>query len=620
MDEVAVRKTNKMFKLSCFHYQKPKKGHSFVAVKMQAQEANLPSTINPSLMVANEKVLISRRTKLEKSCSLIERDRSSDEFEANLTLVHEAGVKKSKSLGCVLLEESGASGSNNETETEETHDSNGLTGHDDKEDEVARYSDQHPESVQVGSKRANDASIFPVGGPEHLGEDGHTSSLTAQSDEPVKEGTSDRTARAMPVIVKSRSSPNIARHSPPGKPARSRSSLDLHVLDMRRKENSSHDVVDKHLGRDEDRDDGMRKNEADIYEITAEDGYDSYRHVAAKDWIMPVIEAGEKGQNAESSRSWGKVPREDFKTKRIEEWVMGLQHCGGPQEEEDRTPDSNEPLKRVTNGLTAVKLDAKVTPGMEDAKKYISALTPTSNAAHLENHGLVVIPFLSAFVGLKVLNLSGNAIVRITAGALPRGLHVLNLSKNHITTIEGLRELTRLRVLDLSYNRIFRIGHGLASCSSLKELYLAGNKISEVEGLHRLLKLNVIDLRFNKLSTTKSLGQLAANYHTLQAISLEGNPAQKNVGDDQVKKYLQGLLPNLAYCNRQPIKSSSLKEAADRSFRLGISDRSLHSRKTAAQKTVTITSSHGRKTPAVVPAKVSRGRQGPLPPPSGAKA
>lgn len=169
-----------------------------------------------------------------------------------------------------------------------------------------------------------------------------------------------------------------------------------------------------------------------------------------------------------------------------------------------------------------------------------------------------MIPLLSKFVGLRVLNLSGNAIVKITAGALPRGLHSLNLSKNCLSVIEGLRELTRLRVLDLRYNKILRLGHGLASCSSLKELYLAGNKLSEIEGLHRLLKLTVLDLRFNKFSTTKCLGLLAANYSSLQAISLEGNPAQKNVGDEQLRKYLLGLLPHLVYYNRQGAKDARL--------------------------------------------------------------
>ncbi|XP_076907931.1 uncharacterized protein LOC143564587, partial [Bidens hawaiensis] len=192
--------------------------------------------------------------------------------------------------------------------------------------------------------------------------------------------------------------------------------------------------------------------------------------------------------------------------------------------------------------------------------------------------------------------------VKITVGALPRGLHILNLSKNSISTIEGLRDLTRLRVVDLSYNRILRIGHGLALCSSLKELYLAGNKISEVEGLHRLLKLSVLDLRFNKLSTTKSLGQLAANYSSLQAISLEGNPAQKNIGDEPLKKFVLGLLPNITYFNRKSIKSGAVKDSTDRAARHGI-------------RSETKKSTHGRKSQGVS----GRGRHVRLPP-SGVKA
>ena len=158
---------------------------------------------------------------------------------------------------------------------------------------------------------------------------------------------------------------------------------------------------------------------------------------------------------------------------------------------------------------------------------------------------------------------------------------------------------------------------GLASCSSLKELYLAANKISEVEGLHRLLKLTVLDLRFNKISTAKCLGQLAANYSSLQAISLEGNPAQKNVGDEQLKKYLLGLLPHLVYFNRQSIKASSLKDAADRSVRLGIGshqfDRGLRSENKAVRKAghglsgarPLPSSTHARKSQPVISAKRS---------------
>lgn len=180
-------------------------------------------------------------------------------------------------------------------------------------------------------------------------------------------------------------------------------------------------------------------------------------------------------------------------------------------------------------------------------------------------------------------------------------------------------------------NKYFLLLKGLASCSSLKELYLAGNKISEVEGLHRLLKLTVLDLRFNKISTAKCLGQLAANYNSLQAISLEGNPAQKNVGDEQLKKYLQGLLPHLVYFNRQPIKVSTLKDAADRSVRLGIGahqfDRGLRSDNKAARKAShslagpkpSSSSAHVRKSQAVISPKRSKGRHVRLPP-SGSKA
>lgn len=161
----------------------------------------------------------------------------------------------------------------------------------------------------------------------------------------------------------------------------------------------------------------------------------------------------------------------------------------------------------------------------------------------------------------------------------------------------------------------------------MKELYLAGNKISEVEGLHRLLKLNVLDLRFNKISTAKCLGQLAANYGSLQAISLEGNPAQKNVGDEQLRKCLQGLLPNLIYFNRKPVK---VKDTTDRSARLAIGahqiDRGLKADLKAMRKAshsgsthkASSSLTHGRKSQPITTTKPSKIRPTRLPP-SGTK-
>jgi len=257
-----------------------------------------------------------------------------------------------------------------------------------------------------------------------------------------------------------------------------------------------------------------------------------------------------------------------YNIKRIEDWINQIDMDAITVDEQGESSisastESCEP----TAGVRAVRPDAKSPLGMEIAYTYISKLTPASSSAQLANLGLVAIPRLSAFSGLRLLNLSGNSIVRVTAGALPKGLHMLSLSKNNISTIEGLRELTRLRLLDISYNRISRIGHGLASCSSLKELYLVGNKISEVDGLHRLLKLKFLDLRHNKISTSKGLGQLAANYNSLEAINLDGNPAQKNVGDEHLKKYLLGLLPNLVVYNKHPIRSTGSKDVSDRHSR-----------------------------------------------------
>ena len=103
---------------------------------------------------------------------------------------------------------------------------------------------------------------------------------------------------------------------------------------------------------------------------------------------------------------------------------------------------------------------------------------------------------------------------------------------------------------------------GLSSCTAIRELYLAGNKMSDVEGLHRLLKLAVLDVSFNKVTTARGLGQLVANYGSLRALNLLGNPVQANVGDDTLRKAVSGLLPRLEYLNRQAVRPLRAREAA----------------------------------------------------------
>ncbi|RWW40337.1 hypothetical protein BHE74_00054254, partial [Ensete ventricosum] len=93
-------------------------------------------------------------------------------------------------------------------------------------------------------------------------------------------------------------------------------------------------------------------------------------------------------------------------------------------------------------------------------------------------------------------------------------------------------------------------------------MYVAGNRISYVEGLHRLLKLTVLDLSFNKIITAKALGQLVANYKSLLALNLVGNPIQSNSSEEKLRKVISSFLPQLVYLNKQPMKPQRGREVA----------------------------------------------------------
>ncbi|KAF8116449.1 hypothetical protein N665_0017s0011 [Sinapis alba] len=509
---------------------------------------------------------VGESSKLAGSTASIERVWKSEEIKRNGVLEHETGkhhvchLKKSQSHGDELYLD-GRDGTDDEG-TCRIASPNSLEDNDtlaagSRSKRLERspnvYQKDPPASVSAyqGSDQALYGSIFSVG---DLHQDSRQLDDISLYGEQM-DNSNNQTPYGSPLLVRSNSMPNIA-DSASGKSSplkysshHSRSSDDLCALGRRQRDKAVHET-DAEVKQEQDYDDA--------------NDYSSM----AKDWIVPPTDElnSTKFIEGETSNQPAEYPRKDFKFKRIEDWVSDLQHVNSSAEEADEITgyDDDDELQRdpvLLNEPTAASPNIDVmrsSPGTEAAKKYFSSLSASATTAQLVSRGLVVIPLLNKFVGLRVLNLSGNAIVKITSGALPRGLHALNLSKNCISVIEGLRELTRLRVLDLRYNKILRLGHGLASCSSLKELYLAGNKISEIEGLHRLLKLAVLDLRFNKFSTTKCLGLLAANYSSLQAISLEGNPAQKNVGDEQLRKYLLGLLPHLVYYNRQGAKDARL--------------------------------------------------------------
>ncbi|KAJ6405164.1 hypothetical protein OIU84_013188 [Salix udensis] len=266
---------------------------------------------------------------------------------------------------------------------------------------------------------------------------------------------------------------------------------------------------------------------------------------------------------------WVAFSIESSPFSRVDEWVKDLETQPPPLDAYDNSngvrggddivfPPSPDTGRSPGRAMT--RPDFNLSEEILHANSVIQSLNSSSTVAHISGIGLKAIPTTSRFSSLRSVNLSNNFIVQITPGSLPKGLHALNLSRNKINNIEGLRELTRLRVLDLSYNRISRIGQGLSNCTVIKELYLAGNKTSDVEGLHRLLKLTVLDLSFNKITTTKALGQLVANYNSLQALNLLGNPVQSNISDDQLRRAICGLLPKLVYLNKQPIKPQRARE------------------------------------------------------------
>ncbi|CAK8537470.1 unnamed protein product [Lathyrus sativus] len=222
------------------------------------------------------------------------------------------------------------------------------------------------------------------------------------------------------------------------------------------------------------------------------------------------------------------------------------------------SPDACRPLIGSTSQLP--DSNSNLSKDILRANSMVQSLSAASSVAHISGVGIKAIPVISHFSNLRSVNLSNNFIVSIIPGCLPKSVQTLNLSRNKISTIDGLKELTRLRVLDLSYNCISRIGQGLSNCTLIKELYLAGNKINDIEGLHRLFKLTVLDLSFNKITTTKSLGQLVANYNSLQALNLLGNAIQRNIGNEQLNKSVSGLLPNLVFLNKQSLKSKRVAQ------------------------------------------------------------
>ncbi|KAJ0825369.1 putative leucine-rich repeat domain superfamily [Helianthus annuus] len=535
-----------MFRFSCFHSpthtQKPKKTVHLPTEAMQKTledyATNKPRK-NPELPKD-----VNEGTNANPSPSSTGQDWKSEGLKSmndtDSERGHEIrGMRKSVSLG------SGLAAYQDVTSGEDLSSSHNHSGDEYQKPEASM-------SPQISSNLVNLTSDLSL---DHQ-----------QSDKEVGDGSETRFSgplRTPHTIMKSNSLPYL--HLALGDAVhQSRSSEDLKALNSRWNDKSvDEDDVEISPEIENDSAGHVNKVDGDCYDGDGDDGYD-YAGLS-KDWIVPADELG-KGKSVQedySVRQWAELPNEDFKIKRIEKWVMDLKHSSSLEETNmlsDLDRQGKNGKTTILDPSAASKNDVKSTLGMDAAKQYISSLNAAATTAQLANHGLVVIPFLSAFSSLRALNLSGNSIVRITAGALPRGLHILNLSKNSISTIEGLRELTRLRVLDLSYNRILRIGHGMSGVVFLIERTISGRKQNKRGG------------------------------------GSSPSPKTERIGS--------------AYYNRQSIKSGTMKDSADRAARLGISAHQIDRGVRSDSKK----STHGRKSQGAG----GRGRHVRLPP-SGVK-
>ena len=118
----------------------------------------------------------------------------------------------------------------------------------------------------------------------------------------------------------------------------------------------------------------------------------------------------------------------------------------------------------------------------------------------------------------------GNQIATLEGLASLTSLTELYLSDNQIATLEGLASLTSLTRLYLSGNQIAKL-EGLASLTSLTRLYLSGNQISKLEGLKDLTQLQELDVSGNDIQSVDDIKPLSLILgQRLKDLKIHNNP------------------------------------------------------------------------------------------------
>lgn len=340
-----------------------------------------------------------------------------------------SGFKKSQSLGSMPYGD-GSTAADNDTEDgrvfscessqcrleiSDSGKARDLSISDRFKDTVALDS-LHPSSDPIVTE-----AIFSTDDQAHREMEGAENAGSSLFCESVGD-TGNHTPDTTQMIVKSCSVPNFDASSPVSggcSPCNdllppSRSFEDLQLLDPVHGEMSLHEM-EQQVNGCQSREDIMHETEKIDYENLSDDGNDYYRDVV-RDWRTPIVDEVNPRETLEEEsvvQPFNQLPSNDFKIKRIEEWVSDLQLCSPPDDTTEVYESAANEVKKdssIETGSSAGRIDSKATAGMEAAKRYISSMNAAATTAQLANHGLVVIPFLSAFVSLKVLNLSANSI------------------------------------------------------------------------------------------------------------------------------------------------------------------------------------------------------------------
>ena len=163
---------------------------------------------------------------------------------------------------------------------------------------------------------------------------------------------------------------------------------------------------------------------------------------------------------------------------------------------------------------------------------------PDVDSLSLAGAGLVDadLAALSAYAGLRRLDLSDNALTDLSALAGLGTLASLDVSGNALAEIGPLAALTGLRRLDLSGNRIADLAP-LSGLPALEVLLLDGNAVTDAGPLTHLGTLQNLGLSENRIADLGPLADLWA----LRRLDLGGNPAAdlSPVGDLEALVWLR---------------------------------------------------------------------------------